>query len=156
MKKSFLLNSLINILIFLYIIGLVGLIIVIPLKKCIISPIKICIVDWNIFYWFIAVISVSALLCFLKSLFHLRKIVKLQAKESSSSIIDKNLIKCGIGFITSGIIYFSIVILLWIYKAIETGQIAIGYEMDLVPPLFIIVVGMFFKMQSKSSPNKNI
>lgn len=64
MKKSFLLNSLINILISLYIIGLVGLIIVIPLKKCIISPIKICIVDWNIFNWFIAVISVSALLSF--------------------------------------------------------------------------------------------
>lgn len=153
MKKSFLLNSLINILIFLYIIGLIGLIILIPLKKCIISPIKICIVDWNIFYWFIAVISVFALLSFLKSLFHLRKIVKLQAKESSSNVIDKNLIKCGTGFITSGIIYFSIVILLWIYNAIETEAFEIGFEMDLVPPLFIIVIGMFFKMQSKPTLN---
>lgn len=149
MKKAILLKLLIDILIFFSIIGLLGLAINMPLKKCIMSPIKICIADWNIFYWFIAIISLTAYLFFLKSLYHLRKIAKLLAHESFSNRIIENLKKSGTYFCITGIIYFLVINFLWLYLAIETGEVVIGYDMDLIPPLFIIIIGLLFRKASR-------
>lgn len=144
MKKSILLRLLINTLIIFSIIGLLGLVISIPIKKCIMSPINICIADWNLFYWFIAIIGLTAYLFFLKSLYHLRKIAKQLANESFSNITN-HLKKSGTSFCVTGIIYSLIIIFLWVYLANETGEISIGYDMDLIPPLFLIIIGVFFR-----------
>lgn len=150
MKKSVLLKLLINILILFSIIGLLGLVINIPLKKCIMSPIKICIADWNLFYWFIAIISLIAYLFFLKSLYHLRKVANLLVNEPFSDIIN-HLKKSGTCFCITGIIYSLIIIFLWAYLAIETGLVEIGYDMDLIPPLFLIIIGVLFRKTSSLS-----
>ena len=144
MKKSVLLKLLINVLILFSIIGLLGLAINIPLKKCIMSPIKICIADWNLFYWFIAIIGLTAYLFFLKSLYHLRKLATLLDNESFSDIIN-HLKKSGTCFCYTGIIYSFVIIFLWVYLANETGEFVIGYDMDLIPPLFLIIIGILFR-----------
>jgi len=144
MKKSVLLKLLINVLILFSIIGLLGLAINIPLKKCIMSPIKICIADWNLFYWFIAIIGLTAYLFFLKSLYHLRKMATLLDNESFSDIIN-HLKKFGTCICVTGIIYSFVIIFLWVYLAIETGLVEIGFDMDLIPPLFLIIIGVVFR-----------
>lgn len=144
MKKTSLLKLLINILILMSILVLVGLLINIPLRKCIMSPIKICIVDWNIFYWVIAIIGLSAYFFFIKSLYHLRKIAELLDNESLSDKIN-HFKKSGTCFYATGIIYSTVIILLWTYQAIETGKTEVGYDMDLIPPLFLIIIGLFFR-----------
>ncbi|TBN00912.1 hypothetical protein EYD45_13895 [Hyunsoonleella flava] len=150
MKKSVLLKLLINVLILFSIIGLLGLAINIPLKKCIMSPIKICIADWNLFYWFIAIIGLTACSFFLKSLYHLRRTAILLDNESFSDIIN-HLKKSGTCFFVTGIIYSFVIILLWAYLAIETGVVEIGYDMDLIPPLFLIIIGIIFRKISSLS-----
>lgn len=151
MKKPFLFKVLIDILIFLYFIGLIGLVIAIPLKKCIISPVKICIVDWTLFYWFIAIISIIAYVIFLKGLYHLRKVARfLTSKKYFSKIIITNLKKSGNLFLLTGTLYFSIIIALWINRLIEEKIFEIGYDMDLIGPLFLIIIGIFFIIQSKT------
>ncbi|WP_418263325.1 hypothetical protein [Flavobacterium faecale] len=155
MKKSILLKILIDILILFYILGLLGLILNIPLRKCIMSPIKICITDWNLFYWSIAFISLVAYLSFLKSLYHLRKIVKLLNHKPLSVTIIENLKITGNYFCITGINYFLVIIFLWLYQAVESGEVIIGYDMDLIPPLFIFIIGMLFTKASSLDFPKN-
>jgi len=154
MKKSVILKLLIDILILFSIVGLIGLLISIPLKKCIMSPIKICIADWNLFYWFIAIIGLTGYLFFLKSLYHLRKMAKPLDNASFSNTLINNLKKSGTYFCITGIIYSLVIIFLWLYSAIETGEVVIGYDMDLISPLFIIIIGLLFR--KASSLNKKL
>ena len=40
--------------------------------------------------------------------------------------------------------------ILWIEESIDSGEFTIGTDMDLIPPLSLMIIGTFFILQSKN------
>lgn len=150
MKKTIVFKTLVDILYILNFIGLIGIIFTIPFGIINVNQANTSIEDWNLFYWLTFIISLFGYVIFLRGLYYLRKTARflLSNKYFSDSIIQ-NLKKSGNHFLFTGIISFILSIILWIRK-LTVGKFELIYDNNLLIPLFLIIIGIFFIIQSNT------
>lgn len=150
MKKAILFKTLVDILYILHFIGFFGIIFIIPFGTVNINQVNINVEDWNLFYWLVFMVSLVAYIIFLRGLYYLRKMARflLSNKYFSDSIIQ-NLQKSGNNFLYTGIISFTLFAAMWISK-LAGGKFELIYDNNLLIPLFLTIIGMFFIIQSNA------
>ncbi|MFD0992031.1 DUF2975 domain-containing protein [Tenacibaculum geojense] len=150
MKKAVLFKTLVDILYILHFIGLVGIIFIIPFGTININQVNMDVENWSLFYWSIFIVSLFAYIIFLRGLYFLRKMARflLNNKYFSENTIE-NLKKSGNNFLCTGIISFVLIIVLWLIKLIG-GKFELIYNNNLLIPLFLSIIGMFFIIQSNA------
>ena len=96
------------------------------------------------------VAQVISYIIFLRGLFFLRKMARslLSHKQFSLPIIQ-NLKKSGSHFIYAGILSFIILFALWLGKLLG-GSLELTYDNNLIIPLFLSIIGLFFIIQSET------
>jgi len=153
MKKTILFKTLIDILYFLHLIGLLGMIFILPFGIVNINQVNMNVEDWSLFFWIIAIVSFSTYIIFLRGLYYLRKMTRfLLSKKYFSELIISNLKKSGTHFLLTGILSLFVIILLWISKLYE-GKLELVYDINLMIPLFLMIIGMFFRLSSNYISN---
>ena len=150
MKKAILFKTLVDILYILHFIGLIGIIFIIPFGTVNINQVNMSVEDWSLFYWSIFMVSLFAYIIFLRGLYFLRKMARflLTNKYFSDNTIE-NLKKSGNNFLYTGIISFALIVVLWISK-LTGGKFELIYDKNLLIPLFLSIIGMFFITQSNA------
>tara|TARA_B100000809_G_scaffold249333_1_gene280577 strand:+ start:640 stop:1137 length:498 start_codon:yes stop_codon:yes gene_type:complete len=150
MKNTILFKTLVDILYILHFIGLVGIIFVIPFGIVNNNQVNINVEDWSLFYWLISIMSLITYIIFLRGLYYLRTMARflLTNKYFSEKIIE-NLKKSGNHFLFTGIISFSLFFILWLNK-LYGGKFELIYDSNLLIPLFLTIIGMFFIIQSNT------
>jgi len=151
MKKINLFKTLLDILIFLFLIWVTPwLFYVFPYERTTLGSVTIDIESWSLFFWFLAIIGLIAYLVFLRGLYFLRKVAKVFSEQYFSDGNISNSKKAGIHFLLAGTLYFSIIMILWLNRLIDLGQFEIGYDMDIITPLTLMIIGVFFIIHSKN------
>lgn len=150
MKKAILFKTLVDILYILHFIGLIGILIIIPFGAINNNQENINAENWNLFHWLVIIVSICAYIIFLRGLYYLRKMARflLSNKYFSDSIIQY-LKKSGNHFLYTGIISFTLFFAFWINK-LTGGKFELVYETNLLIPLFLTIIGMFFIIQSNT------
>jgi len=152
MKKINLFKTLLDILVFIFLIVTITVVIfIIRVGGVSISHINmIGIESWNFFYWFIAIVSLMTYIIFLRGLYFLRKTAKIVTNQYFSNKNISNSKKAGTHFLLAGTLYFFIIEILWINTMIDLGQFEIGTDFDIIAPLTLMIIGVFFIIQSKN------
>lgn len=150
MKKVILFKTLVDILYILHFIGLIGVLFIIPFGTINSNQINMSVDDWSLFYWSIFIVSLFAYIIFLRGLYFLRKMARflLMNKYFSDDTIE-TLKKSGTHFLYTGIISFALIVVLWISK-LTRGKFELIYDNNLLIPLFLTLIGMFFIIQSNA------
>jgi len=150
MRKAILFKTLVDIIYILHFLGFLGVLFTIPFGVININQVNSQLGEWNLFFWLITFISFIAYLIFLRGLYFLRKMARflLSNKYFSVNIIH-NLKKSGNHFLYTGIISFILVIAIWISK-LYGNQFELIYDINLLIPLFLTIIGMFFIIQSNT------
>ncbi len=150
MKNTILFKSLVDILYILHFIGLIGIVVIIPFGIVNINQVNINIEDWSMLYWAITILTFITYIIFLRGLYFLRKMARflLSNKYFSEKIIG-NLKKSGNHFLLTGIISFALYTILWLNK-LYGGKFELIYDTNLLVPLFLTIIGMFFIIQSNT------
>lgn len=150
MKNAILFKTLVDILYILHFIGLIGIIFIIPFGIVNINQVNMTVEDWSLFYWFISIISLITYIIFLRGLYYLRKMARfLLTNKYFSEKIIKNLKKSGNHFLLTGIISFALFFILSLNK-LYGGKFELIYDSNLLIPLFLTIIGMFFIIQSNA------
>ncbi len=150
MKKEILFKTLVDIIYILHFMGLVGIALNIPYGVININQVNMNVMDWNIFHWLIFIISLIAYIIFLRGLYFLRKMSRfLLSNRYFSKKIIHNLKKSGKYFLQTGIILFVLYFVPYVYRFCG-GEIELMYEINLLIPLFLTMIGLFFTIQSDS------
>ena len=150
MKKSFLFKSLVDYLYILNVGGFLLLLITISFGFVEINEIKGSDEDWSVLA--ISISCVSALTCivFLRGVYYLRKIaLHLLTNKYFSKQIIKYLKISGTHFLLAGVMFVVIMILRWIGK-LRVGLFEFVYDINLMVPLFLMIIGLFFMIQSEA------
>ena len=150
MKKSFLFKSLVDYLYILNVGGFLLLLITISFGFVEINEIKGSDEDWSVLA--ISISCVSALTCivFLKGVYYLRKMARhLLTNKYFSKQIIKYLKISGTHFLLAGVMFVVIMILRWIGK-LRVGLFEFVYDTNLMVPLFLMIIGLFFMIQSEA------
>jgi len=150
MKKSFLFKSLVDYLYILNVGGFLLLLITISFGFVEINEIKGSDKDWSVLA--ISISCVSALTCivFLRGVYYLRKIARhLLTNKYFSKQIIKYLKISGTHFLLAGVMFVVIMILRWIGK-LRVGLFEFVYDTNLMVPLFLMIIGLFFMIQSEA------
>ena len=150
MKKSFLFKSLVDYLYILNVGGFLLLLITISFGFVEINEIKGSDEDWSVLA--ISIICVSVLTCivFLKGVYYLRKMARhLLTNKYFSKQIIKYLKISGTHFLLAGVMFVVIMILRWIGK-LRVGLFEFVYDTNLMVPLFLMIIGLFFMIQSEA------
>jgi len=150
MKKITLFKILLDVLCFFFLLWFIAFIAIVPTGKTTFNHITIAIENWNLFYWSISIVSLITFIIFIRGLYYLRKVVRLLSKKYFSDINITNSKKVGVHFLIAGVLYSSIIIILWLNKSIKTGEFEIGTDMDLIAPLTLMIIGVFFIIHSKN------
>jgi hypothetical protein len=150
MKKALLFKTLVDILYVLHFIGLFGIIFTIPFGTVNINQVKVNVEDWSLFYWSIFIVCLIAYIIFLRGIYFLRKMARflLTNKYFSDSTIN-NLKNSGNNFLYTGIISFALIVASWIGK-LTGGKLELIYDSNLLIPLFLSIIGIFFIIQSNA------
>ena len=150
MKRNVLFKILVDILYYLHFIGLLNLIIVLPFGVVFINQVDMNVMDWSLFYWLILIISLVAYIIFLRGLHYLRKMAKiLLSNNYFSGKISANLKKSGKHFIIAGVILLCLSSAIWI-NILGGNQIKLIHDANLLVPFFLMIIGLFFIIQSDS------
>jgi hypothetical protein len=150
MKKSFLFKSLVDYLYILNVGGFLLLLITISFGFVEINEIKGSDEDWSVLA--ISISCVSALTCivFLRGVYYLRKMARhLLTNKYFSKQIIKYLKISGTHFLLAGVMFVVIMILRWIGK-LRVGLFEFVYDTNLMVPLFLMIIGLFFMIQSEA------
>ncbi len=150
MKKITLFKMLLDILCFFFLLWFIAFIAIVPTGKTTFNHLTIDIENWNLFYWSISIASLITSIIFMRGLYYLRKVARLLAEKYFSDINIINSKKVGVHFLLAGALYSSIIVILWLKESIETGEFEIGTDMDLIAPLTLMIIGVFFIIQSKN------
>ena len=150
MKKSFLFKSLVDYLYFLNIGGFLLLLIFIPFGLVESIQINGSDEDWSVLVVSISCISVLTYIVFLRGVYYLRNMARhlLTHKYFSKQII-RSLKISGTHFLSAGVMFMVIMILGWIGKLSE-GHFELVYDVNLMIPLFLMIIGLFFIIQSET------
>lgn len=147
MKRNIVFKTLIDILFIFQGFGILGAFLIMPFGVTKINQINLNVSEWSITYWSLLVLSLIAFIVFITGVFFLRKVGRylLSNQYFAIEVID-NLKKSGRFFIYTGIISFSVFVISWVVK-FNSGNVLL-YNTDVVLPLFITIVGLFFLIQS--------
>ncbi len=143
-------KTLVDILYYLHFIGLIVIALILPFGIGNLNQEELNLENWSILIWLIAIISLSTYVIFLRGLYYLRIIAKfLLSKKYFSKPIITNLRKSGTHFLLTGILSFFLILLQWISK-LQEGTIVLAYGNNLIIPFFLMIIGLFFMIQSKT------
>ncbi|MEX2350511.1 MAG: DUF2975 domain-containing protein [Flavobacteriaceae bacterium] len=148
MAKSILFKTLVDILYILHFIGLIGMLLILPFGRVNINKVNMNVEDLTLFYCFVVIVGILIYIIFLRGLYYLRKTARflLSNKYFSEQIIT-NLKKSGNHFLLTGVILLALYAILWIYK-LYGGELELVYGTNLLISLFLMIIGMFFIIQS--------
>lgn len=150
MTKTILFKTLVDILYFLHFIGLLGIILILPFGIVNINQANISVEEWSFLNWIIVIVSLTTYIIFLIGLYYLRKMARfLLSNKYFSDFTISNLKKSGTHFLLTGILSLFLIILLWIGKLYD-GKLELVYDINFMIPLFLMIIGMFFIIQSKT------
>ena len=150
MKKSFLFKSLVDYLYILNVGGFLLLLITISFGFVEINEIKGSDEDWSVLAISISCVSVLTCIVFLKGVYYLRKMARhLLTNKYFSKQIIKYLKISGTHFLLAGVMFVVIMILRWIGK-LRVGLFEFVYDTNLMVPLFLMIIGLFFMIQSEA------
>ena len=150
MKKSILFKSLVDYLYFLNIGFFCLLLITIPFGLIEINEINGNGERWSVLAISISCICILTCIVFLRGVYYLRKMARhlLTHKYFSKQII-RSLKISGTHFLLAGVMFVVIMILGWIGKLRE-GLFEFVYDINLMVPLFLMIIGLFFMIQSEA------
>ena len=150
MKKSFLFKSLVDYLYILNVGGFLLLLITFSFGFVEINVIKGGDEHWSLLAISISCISVLTCIVFLRGVYYLRKMARHLLIHKYFS---KQIIKClkisGTHFLLAGVMFVVIMILRWIDK-LRVGLFEFVYDTNLMVPLFLMIIGLFFMIQSEA------
>ena len=127
-----------------------SLILILPFGIVNINQANISVEEWSFFNWIIVIVSLTTYIIFLIGLYYLRKMARfLLSNKYFSDLIINNLKKSGTHFLLTGILSLFLIILLWISKLYD-GKLELVYDINFMIPLFLMIIGMFFIIQSKT------
>jgi hypothetical protein len=150
MKKTTIFKSLIDILYILHVIGLIGILFILPFGTVQLNQDTMNIEDWSLLHWSIVVLSLSAYLLFLRGLYFLRKMARFLLSNNYFSLDTiASLKKSGKNFLYTGIISFTLIVILWTSK-LSGEKFNFTYDKDVIIPLFLSIIGIFFIIQSNA------
>ena len=150
MKKSFLFKSLVDYLYILNVGGFLLLLTTISFGFVEINVIKGGDEHWSLLAISISCISVLTCIVFLRGVYYLRKIARhLLTNKYFSKQIIKYLKISGTHFLLAGVMFVVIMILRWIGK-LRVGLFEFVYDTNLMVPLFLMIIGLFFMIQSEA------
>lgn len=151
MKKETLFKTLVDIIYVLHFIGLIGIVFIIPFGATVrINQVNTKVEDWNLFYWLLFMTSLVTYLIFLRGLYYLREMAGfLLSKNYFSASTIQNLKKSGHHFLWAGIISFLLFVAIWISQLV-VGKVELIYDENLLIPLFLTIIGIFFIIQSNT------
>lgn len=150
MRKIMFFKKLVDILYYLHFLGLLAIIFILPFGIANINQIDVSVENWTFLYWGIPILSLIAYIIFLRGLYYLRKVARfLLANNYFSDIIINNLRRSGNHFLLTGILLLSLIVIVGLNKLFN-GRLELTYDTNLIIPLFIMIIGLFFIIQSKT------
>lgn len=150
MKNKILWKTLTDILYYVHLIGILGLFVILPFGIVNINQADVKVEDWTIYNWILVIISFCCYLIFLRGLYFLRKIARnLLNDEQFSNGIIQNLKKSGTHFLYTGVISLLGFIIAFVQNIFD-GKIELIYDSNLLIPFFLLIIGIFFKIQSET------
>lgn len=159
MKTNIILKNLIDILFILMIPGILGFIFILPFGIFSTSVGNVSLDTYEDFvnlptiYWFAVATSIASYILMLISLYFLKKSAKhfLDNNLLKSQVIE-NLNKSGVFLIITAICVAISFVMIWI-PSIEGDSISLHYGNNIFVPLFLAIVGLFFKLISNTLVN---
>lgn len=150
MKKAILFKTLVDILYFFLLLGLIGVLFIIPMGTYNINQVGMNVENWNLFSVLVSALNAIAYIIVLRGLYFLRKMaIFLLSNRHFSGKISTNLKKSGNNFLVAGVISFTLSILIWLNK-LYGGKLELTFDTNLLVPLFLMIIGMFFVIQSNT------
>tara|TARA_R110001592_G_scaffold131477_1_gene345394 strand:- start:169865 stop:170362 length:498 start_codon:yes stop_codon:yes gene_type:complete len=148
MKKTILFKTLVDVLYTLQVIGFIAVLFMIPFGLVNITNENVSAQEWDLFYWLVFTVTLVKSLVFLRGLYFLRRMARilLSDKYFSGNII-RYLRKSGNHFLLASLISFALIFAQWIGKMVN-GKIELGYDQEILVPLFLAIIGIFFIIQS--------
>jgi len=152
MKNNILFKTLVDILFFLQGFAFPGFLVLMPLGASASYNVHINfdVETWNIIHWGCLILSLIIYIVFLRGLYFLRKVARLlMSKKYFTQIFIITIKKSGVNLLISGTLYFILIIGIWINKSFN-NHLEITYNTNVIMPLFICTIGLFFIIQSKT------
>ena len=105
---------------------------------------------WSLLAISISCISILTCIVFLRGEYYLRKMAR---HLLTHKYFSKHIIKClkisGTHFLLAGVMFVVIMILRWIDN-LRVGLFEFVYDTNLMVPLFLMIIGLFFMIQSEA------
>jgi len=147
MARNIIFKTLIDILFIFQGFGILGAFLIMPFGVTNINQMDLNLIQWNVMDWSLLILSVLAFIFFMIGVLFLRKVGRYLLSNQYFAIeVVNNLKISGRLFICTGIISLSVFIISWIVKL--NSDKALLYYTDVVLPVFITIVGLFFIIQS--------
>jgi len=106
--------------------------------------------DSSILFWILAALGLVIYVVVLISLHYLRKVSKnLLIDRKFSTAIITNLRKSSIHFLADGGLLIFLMLTLWVGNFFN-GKIEFVYDLKLITSLFLMIIGLFFIIQSNT------
>lgn len=148
MIRNILFKTLVDILFIFQAIGVIALFFVVPFGKSRISIMDIPEGEMTWIYWLVLLISLIGYVLFVMGLYHLRKMARhLLSKKYFDLVVVNHLKKSGNYFVATGIFAF-VTFLSWWLVNLTVGNVSF-YDSDVMISLFMIMIGLFFIIQSE-------
>lgn len=159
MRNKFLFKTMIDILYITFLLVFVALVITIPLgfmaegKLIIGGKPSVMIYDGvgiGVFPIIVTILKIVCYAIFLRGLYFLRKVAHFILRNQ---LFDKELIEkikiAGNHFLYTGVLYFATLFLAFIGR-MTNGKLALSYDVNLMIPCFLVIIGLFFVIQSEA------
>jgi len=156
MKINILFKTLIDILFILHCAGLIGFIFILPFGIFSINIADVSVTGYEeltrlpILYWVGIAFSFLSYVILLFGLYYLRRTAKYVLKNNfiKTQVIE-NLKRSGKMLTLAGVFLITTYIIFWLSK-LSLGSIKLTYGTNVMIPLFLIIIGIFFMLQSNA------
>jgi hypothetical protein len=162
MKTNMLLKNLIDVLFIVMIPGILGFIFILPfgMFNTTIGNVEVIgyeeVMNLPVLYWVAVIVGMLAYGLMLSALWFLKKSARYFVDNNLfKEAVSKNLSKSGLFFILTAMGAITSYIALWI-ASFEGSRISLTYGDNLFVPLFLAIIGLFFKMISNTLTNARV
>ncbi len=150
MKKAIVFKTLIDVFYIFHIGVPVYILLIVPLEAVKLDTGEAGLNNWTFKYWALAIVSSLTYVIFLRGLYFLRKVARrLLSRKYFSEEIITHLRKSGMHFLIAGSIFIFVQVLLWLSQ-LFVGQLNLSFEINSIAPLFLVIIGLFFIIQSNA------
>ena len=156
MKTNRVLKTLIDILFILHCVGLIGFLFILPFGIFSINIAEAPVTSYKeltelpILYWMGIALSFLSYIIFLFGLYYLRRTANYVLNNNFMQIqVIENLKRSGNMFSIAGVFLMVTYAIFWLSR-LSLGTIKLTYGTNLMIPLFLIIIGLFFILQSNA------